>query len=185
MTAPGLRVGAPCCLELDIWLSTRGAGAFHDITEEIAGFVNEAPLQSGVVLAHSLHTTAGLIVNESETGLRADFAEVANELIPSGRAYRHDDLGIRTENLCPEDEEAPNGHAHLQHVAFTVPSIALPVRAGELVLGRWQRVMLVELDRPRRRRVLLQAMGVAAAGRNAAELEVPVVRPAEPSVAET
>jgi secondary thiamine-phosphate synthase enzyme len=155
------RIGVPCCLEQDLRLTTRGAGVFHDITDEIVGFVGDASIQSGVVLAHSLHTTAGLVVNESETGLHADFVKVANELIPRGHSYLHDDLSIRTENLCPEDAEAPNGHAHLQHVAFAVASVVLPIRDGQLVLGQWQRVMLVELDRARERTVVLQVIGIA------------------------
>ena len=57
-------------------------------------------------------------------------------------------------------EECPNAHAHLQHLLLGA-SEAVPVVGGELWLGQWQRIFLVELDRPREREVLLQVVGYA------------------------
>ena len=118
-------------------------------------------MQAGMILALSLHTTAGLLVNERETGFRSDFRKVADRIAPRHHPYTHDDFSVRFENICPEDREFPNGHAHLQHTVFGSPSLVVPVQDAQLVLGQWQRVFLVEFDRPRIRRVALHGFGLA------------------------
>jgi secondary thiamine-phosphate synthase enzyme len=148
------------CFTDTIEVPTSGAGELHDVTDEIAAFLTESRVGWGMLMATALHTTASLLVNESESGLRQDFVETLERWVSRARAYRHDDMSVRTENLCPEDFEAPNGHSHLQHMIVGAPCLTLAVAAGELVLGRWQRVFLVEFDRPRLRRVALQAIGV-------------------------
>jgi secondary thiamine-phosphate synthase enzyme len=132
-------------------VATPSRESAHDLTDEAQRFV-----------AQSLHTTAGLLLNERETGLQADFRDIANELVPRERRYRHDDMTVRWENLCVEDLDAPNGHAHLQHALFGSPALTLPIAEGQIVRGRWQRLLLVEYDRPRDRCVHLQALGTAA-----------------------
>ena len=57
-----------------------------------------------------------------------------------------------------EEEECPNGHSHCQHLLLST-SETVPVVAGRLALGRYQRIFFVELDRPRDRQVLIQLMG--------------------------
>ncbi|HEX2085713.1 MAG TPA: secondary thiamine-phosphate synthase enzyme YjbQ [Solirubrobacteraceae bacterium] len=156
-------------------VDTADAECLHDLTDDVQRFVDGCNVQSGLVIAQSLHTTAGLLLNERETGLQADFREVADALVPRRRKYRHDDMTVRWENLCPEDFEAPNGHAHLQHALFGAPSITLPIADGQMVLGRWQRLILVEYDRPRRRRVHLQALGAPVPSRHLPAAEAAVV----------
>jgi secondary thiamine-phosphate synthase enzyme len=144
-------------------VATPDALCVHDVTDDTQQFIGDCGVDSGMVIVQSLHTTAGLLLNERETGLHADLCELAEALVPRVREYRHDDMSVRWENLCPEDFEAANGHAHLQHALFGAPSITLPITDGRLVLGRWQRLLLVEYDRPRHRRVYLQALGIARA----------------------
>jgi secondary thiamine-phosphate synthase enzyme len=146
----------------ELSLRTQAAHEFCDLTDAAAEFVAAAEMEQGMLLVQCLHTTAGLAVTEVETGLRHDFAEIADDLIPRQRSYRHDDLSVRWENLCPEDAEAPNGHSHLQNSAFGLPSVVLGVHAGRLVLGRWQRLVLIEFDRARLRRVVMQLFGTGA-----------------------
>lgn len=155
------------CFQQTLTLTTERSCHLHDITEPVRSFVGECALQGGVALVHSLHTTAGVLVNEGESGLRADFEELVDRIVPRSKAYRHDDMSIRWENLCPEDAEFPNGHAHLQHALFGCSSAALAIRDGDLVLGCWQRIFLVEYDRPRERSVFMQALGVPALGMEA------------------
>jgi secondary thiamine-phosphate synthase enzyme len=149
----------------ELSLDTVESCGFHDITDEVAAFVAECDLRAGIAVALSLHTTAGLLINEHETGFRNDFREVADRIVPSRHPYRHDDFDVRFENICPEDLEHPNGHSHLQHALFGTPSIVVPVRDAKLVLGKWQRVFLIEFDRPRPRQVALQAFGQSGDGR--------------------
>jgi secondary thiamine-phosphate synthase enzyme len=178
----------PLYHERGLTVHTEGACVMHDITDEVAAFVQETEIAAGMVLLLSLHTTAGLLVNESETGLRADFRDTVDRVVPRDIDYRHDDLDVRWENLCPEDAEAPNGHSHLQHVVFSNPSVVLPVNAGRLALGQWQRVFLIEFDRPRRRSLRMHAFGLGASvpalGAVAAPVEpLAVPAPAEPLAA--
>jgi secondary thiamine-phosphate synthase enzyme len=140
-------------------LKTDGACCFHDMTDAVEEFVASTGMQCGMALAQTQHTTAGLLLNECETGLRADFKQLTEQLVPSARKYTHDDFSVRWENICPEDFEAPNGHSHLQHSIFGAASIALAFADGKLQLGRWQRLFLIEYDRPRDRRVLVSAFG--------------------------
>jgi secondary thiamine-phosphate synthase enzyme len=143
-----------------IELRTLGAGRLHDLTDDIAGFLERAGIGWGMVMATALHTTAGLLINERERGLQEDFIGSLDRWASREVAYRHDDMETRTENLCPEDFEAPNGHSHLQHMVVGSPCLVVAAAAGQLVLGRWQRIFLVEFDRPRVRRVALQAVGI-------------------------
>src|SRR5207244_85652 len=141
-------------------VATTGACHLHDMTDDVRAIVEDSDVEMGICVLHSLHTTAGLLLNESETGLRSDLARLADRLVPRDDAYRHDDMRVRTENICPEDLESPNGHAHLQHALLGAASLVVPVREGQLVLGRWQRILLVEYDRPRERTVLVQLFGM-------------------------
>ncbi|MBI4578041.1 MAG: YjbQ family protein [Planctomycetes bacterium] len=141
-------------------LQTPGAPAFLDLTEEVRSLVAASGVLEGLVLVHSLHTTAAVVLNENEGGLLADAGVLLERLAPRGASYRHDDLEHRTENLNPG--ERPNGHAHLRHLLLGAGCV-LPVADGEPVLGPWQRVFLVELDGERTRQVQIQALGVGGA----------------------
>jgi secondary thiamine-phosphate synthase enzyme len=143
-------------------VSTQDAERLHDLTDDAQDFVAACGVEAGLFVAQSLHTTAGLLLNERETGLQADLRQIAEELVPRQRRYRHDDMSLRYENLCPEDFDAPNGHAHLQHAIFGSPVLTLPVAAGRIIRGRWQRLLLVEYDRPRERTVYMQVLGLPA-----------------------
>jgi secondary thiamine-phosphate synthase enzyme len=97
-------------------------------------------------------------VQEHEPLLLNDMARVLRRLVPAADYYEHNDFSIRTVNMTADERE--NGHAHCQHL-FLGTSETIPIRAGELTLGLWQSVFLVELDHARRRTVQLHAMGVA------------------------
>jgi secondary thiamine-phosphate synthase enzyme len=77
-------------------------------------------------------------------------------LSTSGGVYQHNDLSRRTGEMDPE--ECANGHAHCQHLLIG-SSENIPVADGGLDLGRWQRIFLLELDRPRNRQLVVQVFG--------------------------
>ena len=106
----------------------------------------------------SSHTTAAIILNEHEPLLLNDMARVLARLAPSGDYYEHNDFSIRTVNM--NDDESANGHSHCQHLVLGT-SETIPVHGGQLQLGRYQRVFLVELDRARPRTVFVQTLGLA------------------------
>ncbi|MGB9757069.1 MAG: secondary thiamine-phosphate synthase enzyme YjbQ [Candidatus Bipolaricaulaceae bacterium] len=141
-----------------IRIITTKAPQFVDITEEVEKFVEESGVQEGLVFVFSCHTTAAVRINENEPLLLRDLEEFLKRLAPRDLYYCHNDFSIRTHNMTPD--ECPNAHAHCQHLLLGA-SETVPVVGGKLFLGRWQRIFLVELDRPREREVLLQAVGHA------------------------
>lgn len=130
-----------------------------DITRRIAAVVREARLQDGLVQVFSRHTTAAVRVQEDEPLLIEDLRRFLSRLAPADAAYRHNDFRVRTEHMHPD--ERPNGHAHCLQLLLG-SSESVPVMGGELQLGEWQRLFLVELDGPRpQRELLVQVMGQA------------------------
>ena len=70
--------------------------------------------------------------------------------------YQHNDLSRRTGEIAAD--ECANGHAHCQHLLIGA-SENIPIGDGRLDLGRWQRIFLLELDRPRDRQLVVQVFG--------------------------
>lgn len=139
-----------------ITVETEKAPQFIDLTEEVERAVAEAGVTEGLALIYSRHTTAAIRINENEPLLLRDMAEFLERVAPRDCAYKHNDFSIRTANMT--EDECPNGHAHCQHLLLGA-SEAVPILGGRLQLGRWQRIFLVELDRPRTREVLVQILG--------------------------
>jgi thiamine phosphate synthase YjbQ (UPF0047 family) len=80
------------------------------------------------------------------------------EVVPEGAYYAHDDLERRTQNLA-ESHERRNGHSHVKAMLLSASSHAIPVAGGEPMLGRWQRLILFEMDDPKDRQVLFHVFG--------------------------
>src|SRR5262245_20511194 len=139
-----------------IHLTTTQPTEFIDLTGRLEAFVREADIRFGFVNVQTLHTTTAVVVNELEPLLLADFGTLLEKAAPRHAAYRHDDLSIRTVNLTPD--ERINGHAHCRALLLG-SSVFLNVVDRRLVLGRWQRVLMAELDGPRRREVSVLIAG--------------------------
>ena len=139
-------------------VTTERAPQFIDITADVERIVRESGVRDGFALVFSRHTTAAVRINENEPLLISDMEEFLKRVAPRDLYYRHNDFAIRTHNMT--SDECPNAHAHCQHLLLG-SSEAIPIEDGRLVLGRWQRVFLVELDRPREREVIVQAFGHA------------------------
>jgi secondary thiamine-phosphate synthase enzyme len=77
-------------------------------------------------------------------------------MAPAGDEYAHNDFSVRTVNMTPD--ESPNGHSHCQQLLLNT-SESIPVRNGAMLLGTWQRLFLVELDRARTRTLVVQVFG--------------------------
>jgi secondary thiamine-phosphate synthase enzyme len=134
---------------------------FVDITDEVARAVQSTGVQDGIVTIVSRHTTMAVRIQEAEPLLLEDLLGFLKRLAPKNGHYQHNDFRIRTHHM--HDDESPNGHSHcLQFLLGT--SETVPVMEGELLLGQWQRIFLVELDGPRaKREVLIQVVGTQAA----------------------
>ena len=145
----------------EVPVPTSAATELVDVTDAVSAAVAGSGIDRGCAQVFCPHTSCGLSVTELEDGLHADLRTLLDELAPPDRAYHHDDLVRRTQNLEPG--ERPNGWSHLRALLVTQPSVVLPVVGGELRLGTWQRLFLVELDGPRLvRRLHVQAWGAGA-----------------------
>jgi secondary thiamine-phosphate synthase enzyme len=126
-----------------------------DLTSRVERFLELARLETGCVSLQSLHTTCALAVNEHEPRLLADLRALLERLAPRGAGYAHDALHLRS-HVPPA--ERPNGHAHAKAMLLRTAE-TLHVVSGRLQLGRWQRVLLLELDGPRARELSLVGIG--------------------------
>ncbi|MBI2450683.1 MAG: YjbQ family protein [Candidatus Nealsonbacteria bacterium] len=139
-----------------IQLNTKEEFEFIDLTKAVEAFLAETGIQNGFLNIQTMHTTAPLVLNENEPLLLDDFKNHLAQLSPKDLPYRHNDFTIRTVNIC--QDECKNGHSHC--LALHFPSnLTLNIMDGKLQMGQWQRIFLVELDKPRQRQVQIQIIG--------------------------
>ncbi|HEU5002753.1 MAG TPA: secondary thiamine-phosphate synthase enzyme YjbQ [Actinomycetota bacterium] len=129
-----------------------------DVTEDLERAVKDSGVTEGCAVAFCAHTTCTLVLGEFEDGLLEDFRKRLDALAPTDSYYAHDDLTRRYQNVG-DWEEPVNGHSHIAHMLMGGASHTIPVGAGRPLLGRWQRLMLVELDGARTRDVVLHVFG--------------------------
>lgn len=137
---------------------TTSPNEFWDVTDFVREVVDRSGTTHGQVTVYTPHTTTSLVINESETGFINDFNRALQAIVPADIYYEHDDHELRTENL--QEDEFINGHAHVRQLLTGSTSVTIPVVDGQVVLGRWQRVLFAELDQARDRRVMAHAQGV-------------------------
>jgi secondary thiamine-phosphate synthase enzyme len=116
------------------------------ITPRIEAIVAKSGLKEGMVLVSAMHITAGVYLNDNESGLIADIDEWLEKLAPTGPNYRHHQTG--------ED----NGDSHLKALLIH-HEVIVPITGGRLDLGPWQRVFYAEFDGQRDKRVVVKVMG--------------------------
>ncbi|WP_324707151.1 secondary thiamine-phosphate synthase enzyme YjbQ [Lyngbya sp. CCY1209] len=111
-------------------------------------------IQNGQVLVFSQHRTTALTINENEERLWEDIRVYLKKLAPPENRYLHNDLHHPD---VPPDEPI-NAHSHLMAITLSTSEV-IPVVEGRLGWGRWPSLLLLELDGPRSRRVLVQVSG--------------------------
>jgi secondary thiamine-phosphate synthase enzyme len=131
-------------------VQTRGAG-FTDITADVAKFLREAGAREGAVTVFIRHTSASLTIQENaDPSVLRDLTTVLNRLAPENAGWVHDTEG-------PDDMPA-----HVKTM-LTATSLQIPVLDGEMALGTWQAIYLIEhRARPHRREIVLQFIGAIA-----------------------
>jgi secondary thiamine-phosphate synthase enzyme len=125
-------------------------GSWHslNITEPVRAIVRHSGIQQGIVLVFFQHTTGGVVIIEHEAGFLVDLEDNLERLIPSNGLYAH--------HLRDYDQ---NGAAHVR-TAIMPPSIAAPVVDGDVALGEYQDILVVDMQPERRARmVLIQVVG--------------------------
>lgn len=121
------------------------APQFIDITPTVQDYVERSGISQGFAVVFSKHTTAAIKINEHEPELLKDMEAFLSRLSPADATYFHNDFNVRTVNM--EEDECPNGHSHCQHLLLST-SETVPIADGQLALGVYQRIFLVELDGP-------------------------------------
>ncbi|HEX7088370.1 MAG TPA: secondary thiamine-phosphate synthase enzyme YjbQ [Vicinamibacterales bacterium] len=131
-----------------LWFNTRKRREIVRITDEVAAIVERSGVRDGMVLVSAMHITAGVYVNDWESGLIADIQDWLETLAPARPDYRHHQTG--------ED----NADAHLKRT-IVGHQVMLPITNGKLDLGPWEQVFYAEFDGQRRKRVVVKVMGIA------------------------
>ena len=116
------------------------------ITPQVEAIVHKSGIKDGMVLVSAMHITAGIYVNDNEPGLINDIDQWLETLAPFRPDYRHHETG--------ED----NGDSHLKAI-LVHHQVILPITAGRLDLGTWQRVFYAEFDGRRSKRVIVKILG--------------------------
>jgi len=140
-----------------IFPSTRST-YFRDITGDINKAIKEASIDIGFVFINTKHTTMGIVVNEvAEPNLLEDILEYTLRAIPEDKRssrvskdyklpttdYRH---RCQDNPYCDEVDEDYNAAAHIRALAFSHPSVVVPIKEGKLDLGKYQQVAALEFD---------------------------------------
>ena len=129
----------------EVVVETRRRIEVVDVTGLVERWLSGVSGGDGLLVVRVPHTTAAVTINEGEPGLLEDIVRVIEEYFRPGGDWMHN----RIDN---------NAHAHLA-ASFIGDSRVVPVSSGRLQLGTWQRILLVEGDGPRRRRLQLLYIG--------------------------
>jgi secondary thiamine-phosphate synthase enzyme len=129
-------------------VSTRGDSEVLDITDKVSGLLSKHKLKEGNLVVFVSGSTASVTTTEFEPGLRKDIPEAMNRIAPEGMRYHHDDTW-----------HDGNGHAHVR-ASVLGPSLTIPFSGGEMLLGTWQQIVLIDFDnRARERKIVVQLIG--------------------------
>jgi secondary thiamine-phosphate synthase enzyme len=129
-----------------LFFKTKCHREYIRITDQVQDIVAQSGIREGMALVSAMHITAGVYVNDAESGLIADIDEWLENLAPFREDYRHHRTG------------ETNGDSHLKAL-LTHHQVILPVTDGRLDLGTWQQVYYAEFDGQRRKRVVVKVMG--------------------------
>jgi secondary thiamine-phosphate synthase enzyme len=145
--APSSTVSAGSIVTSRLTVATSGRG-FVDLTAEAAKFLRDAGAREGAVTLFIRHTSASLTIQENaDPSVLADLTTALDRLAPENARWTHDTEG-------PDDMPA-----HVKTM-LTATSLQIPVLDGELALGTWQAIYLIEhRARPHRREIVLQFIG--------------------------
>lgn len=130
-------------------LDMQGESKIENITEKCQNLLSKSELNAGIVTLFVKHTTASVMIFEDEPGLHEDTHAIWEQLIPKNPEWQHN-----TRN-AGED----NGHSHLRG-QIQGQSLTIPFTDKELMLGKWQKIVIIDFDTcARTREIVVQIMG--------------------------
>lgn len=125
---------------------TRKHREYIHITPQVEAVVNKSKIKEGMALVSAMHITAGIYVNDNESGLIEDIDQWLEGLAPYDENYRHHQTG------------ESNGDSHLKALLIH-HQVIVPITAGRLDFGPWQRIFYAEFDGERDKRIVVKVMG--------------------------
>ncbi len=129
-----------------LWFNTQNLREYINITGKISEILAKSGIKEGMALVSAMHITAGVYVNDAESGLIQDIDEWLENIAPFNINYRHHRTG------------ETNGDAHLKSL-LVGHEVIVPVTRGALDLGPWQQVYYAEFDGQRKKRLIIKIMG--------------------------
>jgi secondary thiamine-phosphate synthase enzyme len=133
----------------ELTVKTSVDGQVINITDQVTIAIKHSGVQNGVITVFNVGSTAGLTTTEYEPGLaNFDLKAAFERVAPTNARYEHE-----------ETWHDDNGHSHVR-ASLLGPSLTIPIVEGQMTLGTWQQIILIEFDtRPRQRTVVCQIMG--------------------------
>ena len=132
----------------ELYLETKGFSDIVDITSQVRDAVRNSEITNGIVVVFIPGATAAVTTMEYEAGLIEDMKRALEIIAPMNQSYKHD---LRWGD--------GNGFSHVR-ASFLGPSLTVPVINGEVILGTWQQIVVIDMDnKPRRRRVVIGVYG--------------------------
>ena len=129
-----------------LWFNTKKHREYINITNDVENVLAKSGIKEGMILVSSMHITAGVYINDAESGLIQDIDEWLERLAPFDLSYRHHRTG------------ETNGDAHLKSLLIH-HEVIVPVTDGKLDFGPWQQIYYAEFDGQRRKRLIIKVMG--------------------------
>ncbi|MBT3181149.1 MAG: YjbQ family protein [Deltaproteobacteria bacterium] len=130
-----------------LYFNTKKRHEFVNITDKVQEVIDSSGVQDGMALVSAMHITAGVYVNDAESGLIHDIESWLKEIAPTNKNYRH--------HMTGED----NGYAHLWNL-IVGHQVTVPITKGTLDFGPWQQIYYAEFDGIRKKRVIVKVMGL-------------------------
>ncbi len=129
-----------------LWFNTKKHREYINITSEVERILAKSGIKDGMILVSAMHITAGVYVNDAESGLIQDIDDWLEKLAPFNTNYRHHRTG------------ETNGDSHLKSLLIH-HEVIVPVTNGQLDFGPWQQIYYAEFDGQRKKRILIKVMG--------------------------
>ncbi|MEK6971997.1 MAG: secondary thiamine-phosphate synthase enzyme YjbQ, partial [Thermoproteota archaeon] len=131
-----------------ITIKSKGENDIIDITPQVAEIVQESKIRNGNVTLFVSGSTASITTVEYEPGLVKDFPKMLARIAPQDIEYDHEKMW-----------HDGNGHSHVK-ASLLGPSLTIPFKDNQLLLGTWQQIVFVEFDtRSRARNLVVQILG--------------------------
>lgn len=129
-----------------IWMNTKTHRDYINLTREVEEIVHKSGVKEGMVLVSAMHITAGVYVNDAESGIIEDIDQWLEKLAPFDINYHHHRTG------------ETNGDSHLKSILIH-HEVIVPITNSRLDFGPWQQIYYAEFDGQRRKRVIVKVMG--------------------------